>query len=38
MPGAAESQDFVEDQADDLLHAPVLVLLIAIAGFHEPER
>src|SRR5271166_621119 len=37
LPGAAEFQDFVEDQADGLLHAPVRVLLIAIAGLHEPH-
>src|SRR5205823_5830015 len=38
LPGAAEFQDFVEDQADGLLHAAVRVLLVAIAGLHEAHR
>ncbi len=38
LPGAAEFQDFIEDQADGLLHAAVRVLLIAIAGLHEAHR
>jgi hypothetical protein len=35
LPGAAELQDSIEDQADGLLHAAVRVLLIAVAGLHE---
>ena len=38
LPGAAELQDFIEDQADGLLHTTVRVLLIAIAGLHEAHR
>src|SRR5262249_35334648 len=35
---AAELQDFVEDQADGLLHAPVRVLRVAIARLDEADR
>src|SRR5262249_9352677 len=35
---AAELQDFVEDQADGLLHAAVRVLLVAITGLDEAHR
>src|SRR5262249_43580272 len=35
---AAELQDFVEDQADGLLHAAVRVLLVAIARLDEAHR
>src|SRR6516162_8534655 len=35
---AAELQDFVEDQADGLLHAAVRVLLVAIARLDEADR
>src|SRR5262245_31253100 len=35
---AAELQDFVEDQANGLLHAAVRVLLVAIARLDEAHR
>lgn len=33
---AAELLDFVEDQRDCRLHAPIGILLVSVAGLHEP--
>jgi hypothetical protein len=35
---ACAIQHLLEDQADGLLHAPIGVPLIAVAGFHEAYR
>src|SRR5208283_3671604 len=38
LSGAAEFLDFVEDQRDCRLHAPILILLVLVAGLHEAHR
>ena len=38
LPGAAEFQNFVEDQTNGLLHAAVWVFLVAITCLHKPHR
>ncbi len=38
LAGAAEFQDFIEDQANGLLYAAVRVLLVVVAGLHKAHR